>query len=534
MHKKTLLLFIFLAAIRVLFMVTFPPNLGGDSIKYFNLILSGKSNLIHASGYPYLMGLPFRFLLSKEIAHRPNEFCYILMFFQHVISYSVLFLFFRELRRYGFWLAALVVVFLTAHHGMLQANSQIYPEWLQTNLLILLLIFLHRASLPASTPKIKPIFYLLVAAVILTVSYLVKYNSIYWLSLFMVCLFSIRGTFKAKLGIAISAGAIASALVYSYALFVHFPSTGTMTLSEDKAWVLLTKVGLFVHKADPNVGPNTQRLLVLNSILPWDNKNLYAVGHVREVAPDVADYRSKYLHLLTADKKTLTAYDDRLKLPEPYDFNRAWSPPCYYLGLPEGNKLGVKVFLEHILYYWKEYGFNILELTTESLSGPTGIVKFPTTLGASAGQMNYGFYRLDMSGTNGAVGNGGDSYYNKNFVVWKPGLYFFKALIFIEDCLPNVLIVLLVLLNFVGTCRSVFKVRALQLWESYILTLTPLALGFILFSNSILSFRSDKELVALMPLVSLLFAKALVDGFSFSKLWINKYQRQRPGFDQKT
>ncbi len=63
-HKNFLITFLIILIFRLVFMVTYPLNVAGDGDAYFRMIGYGRSHLIHASGYPFIFGLPFQIYRS--------------------------------------------------------------------------------------------------------------------------------------------------------------------------------------------------------------------------------------------------------------------------------------------------------------------------------------------------------------------------------------------------------------------------------------------------------------------------------------
>jgi len=49
---------VFVCLVKLLFVVTYPLNVSGDGFTYFRMIATRSSNLAHAGGYPFLVGLP--------------------------------------------------------------------------------------------------------------------------------------------------------------------------------------------------------------------------------------------------------------------------------------------------------------------------------------------------------------------------------------------------------------------------------------------------------------------------------------------
>src|SRR5215831_7045948 len=81
------ILVVFIA--RVLFVITYPLNdFGGDTHNYLTMLLQGRSSLVHAGGYPFLVGLPFRIPLIQSglVSVLP----YMILILQHTVDVLVL------------------------------------------------------------------------------------------------------------------------------------------------------------------------------------------------------------------------------------------------------------------------------------------------------------------------------------------------------------------------------------------------------------------------------------------------------------
>ena len=82
-------------AVRLIFVITYPLNdFGGDAQNYESMLLRGESSLVHAGGYPFLIGLPFR-LAGIHRLHPDTSLPYVLLVAQHVIDMLVLIFLYR-------------------------------------------------------------------------------------------------------------------------------------------------------------------------------------------------------------------------------------------------------------------------------------------------------------------------------------------------------------------------------------------------------------------------------------------------------
>jgi hypothetical protein len=129
----------FVLLIRLLFIATYPLNdFGEDSANYGRMLLQGKSSLVHAGGYPFLIGLPFRipgvqWLLSGALP-------YLILCLQHTIDVLVLLFLYRVVSDlYGRAAGTVAVLLLGLNVRALAATSTTCPEWLQADLFLLAL-----------------------------------------------------------------------------------------------------------------------------------------------------------------------------------------------------------------------------------------------------------------------------------------------------------------------------------------------------------------------------------------------------------
>lgn len=507
--------FIVIIAVRILFIVTYSPNVGGDSANYLNMFIKGTSNLIHASGYPFLMGMPFhgvawlyKQVMGQNLSLTGNLSLYLLIITQHLISITVLYWAHKNVKEiFSHGIADGFALLYGLNVGGIAATSQIYPEWLQANLLMLYLIALYKAF-TALTFCRKMILYSL-SSFIFVLAYLVKYNAIFFALVFFIVLLIDTGNWIQKITIAVTTLLIWFSVTWEYKILYHYPTTGTYTLSHDKAWVLLTKVGAFMplEKFSPEVGINTKRLLLLNSMLPWDNKNVHAISNVNEISPAIESYRKKYMFILTAEHNVLDRLLSQISLVKKFDFFTAFSPTTYYLGLKEGDELGVKVFMECVFSYPFKFAEHILKLTCRDLIRSNRETIFPIVLDTKSYQeKTFGFFAFDQSKLKK---NGTDMFSNPNgYYVWKPGVKFFSWLVLFFQ-IPNGLVSIVCLIGVILILAKYISNQTINANEFIYFFLAIMVLGFIVFSNALFFFRWSKELILVMPIISLLLSVSI-------------------------
>jgi hypothetical protein len=229
--------------------------------------------------------------------------------------------------------------------------------------------------------------------------------------------------------------------------------------------------------------------------------------------------------LLTADDQTLDALLKTKNSIPNYDFGYAWTPTTYYLGYAEGDALGVKVFFEHVIAYPRLFISSTLRETFTNLTNQSNYyLKFPTELTSDAQEVGLGFFRINLTKTLGI-------YYNSNYFVWAPGTFVFKTLVFLEDeVFQNIFITVLLFMQFLWALASYFNGK---FWvgvdAKLVIILSTLTFVFIVFSNTVFLFRSDKELIVVMPIMAILMGNALILDFNL----IKRFLLRRSSSEQK-
>lgn len=489
-------------AVRVVFILTFSPNVGGDSLAYFNMLQTGGSNLILAPGAPFLMGLPLRLLFDETtLTQNPSAVLYVTVTLQHLVHLGAILLLHRLVTAvYSAPIAHATTLIYGLHWGAMSATSQINPEWLQASFLMAIAYLLYRGY---QMPDWRGRFLRFAAAgFAFGWVFLVKYNSLYFVLLIVAAILFARSlAWRRKLQAAVAAATLAAVVVAGFKVFIHKPHTGTYTLSHDKAWLLLFKSAYFCYLMPEN-GPNTKRLLLLNSLLPWDNQNIFAFDSINYVSPDIEKYRAKYGYILTADDRVLDDLLARTERPKNFLFFTAFSPTTYYLGVAEGDALGVEVFKECVRAYPDRYAKNIGEQLWASLWTLQTYEPFPLRVDRRFTPVGRGYYKLDEATLKR---NGTDPFSNPGgYYVWKPAVRAFRWLREPYVAFPNGLITITCFFGFL-----IVAVRRKGAAEWMYLLLSVLMLGFMVLSNALLEFRWYKELVAVMPLMTLMFVVSL-------------------------
>jgi CDP-paratose 2-epimerase len=488
------------AFVRLLFVITFSANVGGDSFINVLMMLRGESNLVMPPGYAFLMGVPFRALFgAAALEANQGPFLFAVMVLQHVVAFIAIVLLHKMVGELvGRGTAHAVTLIVGLHWGFIAGTSQIGPEWLQATLLIAVAFSIFRAT-RATAHRRKLLFYG-AAAVLFAVAYLVKFNALYFAVLFAAALvFAERVAFRHRLVYAGTVAAVFLSAVGAFKVFYQKPKTGTYALTHDRAWVLLAKSGYFCPLAPEN-GPNTKRLLLLNTLLPWDNKNVGSIPRIDFVAPDIEDYRRKYLWILTASNHQLDALLARTELRKDFNFFTAFSPTTYYLGLAEGDQLGVEVFKECVAAHPGSYTAHVLDWTFARLFELVTINPYPLNVDTGFKGIRSGSWHW-FDGT-GLKRNGTDPFDNRaGYYVWAPALPLFSTLRAAYLAVPNWLISGIC---FVGFVHALARRRSSKNW--LLVFCGTLTFGFILASNMVFDFRWYEELFAVLPYIAVLFS----------------------------
>src|ERR1051326_1156331 len=258
-HWSTAAIFVVLA-VRCLFLVTYPlNNFGGDTHNYLTMLLLGRSSLVHAGGYPFLIGLPFR--IPGVQAFLSPALPYVILVVQHTVDVLVLFFLYRVTSRlYGptAGVAALLLEGLSIQR--LTATSASYPEWLQANLFVLALGSAYYAY-------VQPVFRTKVwlygaSSLALSWCMLTKFN-VAVLGVFLpIAIAADRLDLKRRVRVGVVCALVSLATFAPYIRFYQYATTGSYALTYDTACVLLTRIqGIFHNTLDPKAGLETRRWL---------------------------------------------------------------------------------------------------------------------------------------------------------------------------------------------------------------------------------------------------------------------------------
>jgi hypothetical protein len=500
-------------AARLLFLVTLPLNdVGGDASNYLGMLRDGTSSLVHAGGYPFLIGLPFRIdVVQRLLDAAPGAFSYAVLFTQHALDFAALVVAFVVVSRiFGRLTGALALLFAGTNFQSLGATSSVYPEWLQADLLILYLAALYYAhGRRAYGTKIGS--YAL-AGFVFAWCILVKFNAapIAFVAVAAVLFDSLTLIRKTQALLAFSL-ALAVVMV-PYVALHHRPSTGTSKLTEDAAWVLLTRIETaYGNVLDPSNGLDTRRWLALSRVLPrsYEFAGPGMFSHVDAVPQTVrAPYRARFGHLLTAPDTSLQPILSNSELPQGFVVGLSPIPVAYYLGLPESDGLGVKVALEAVRAQPARYASVVRSDFVHALRSWPRYAPFPESVAmldqfsvTVQQRLSLGYVRVNQRPDFPSV-----PFSYTTPILWWPGVQAIDVLLANAPSMDGFLVLAAIALLWAVVRVAWFRdpdARAVT-----ILLLSTLVLGMVVFSVTTLSFRW-KEARLLIPIVSILAASGV-------------------------
>jgi hypothetical protein len=494
---------------RLLLVVTYPINLMiADGKNYLRMLIKGTSDLIHAPGYPFIMGLPWRNPLGWALSSSfPTIFERLLCASQHAINVGCLYLGYRTVREiFGTAPATLFVLFYGMHFHVFTATSSVAPEWLQGSL-VMVIGFLLLKAWKADQLSWK-IGYYGVIGFVACMCFLVKFNSIALLTL-PACAMTADFFRSRRSVVAPVFGALV--LAGSYALFVvafHLPSTGTTIITLDKAWILLERLAFFApgRTLSPETGIQTARLLAFNAVLPWPERQ-GPIARIDSVPLSVREpFRKRYNYIFSADQMTLDGLLRDVTIPKPYPFSSAYLPIANSIGLEESNRLGKLVYFEHIRAYPRLFLKSIRDLTIRTIMKPKRLWLYPIRLQDDEfSRLRWGFGRL-----NNGVGDGRHQFYRyRDPVVWIPGV---RLATFHFDLLqfPPLWVSILIAVGVFGALFRLWQERVPDLGVLTFLASTLTVVLYVIFSNTVYHFRW-KEVHPILPILCMLTAVVLVE-----------------------
>lgn len=500
-----------------LFVVTYPLNTAADAMVYVSMILHLKSNLIFASGYPFVIGHLLRLVAQLPAAAEgalwdpagPVDAVQMatllkILLLQHAVHAALvagcsLLL----LRTFGSLVAVTMVFFWGMSTFFMSFVSTAFPEWLQADALFVT-VCLCAVGFSSDSRRNKALAYVAAGATF-GLAFLIKYNSPLFGLMFVVLLLFETMPWRQRWLTAFGAAAAFALVTGSHFLFFHRPSTRATGFEYESGWLFMEQLdGFFGNDAiEGSAALNTLRYRALVRVIPQDYMYAHAFWNIDDGAPPGvrASYRTVYDRIMAMPRAELVEFIDRE--PRPASF-RLWVsavPLYHYIGLKEGNELATRVYLEFVRDNpWRVAAAVARAVARTSITGnaqprvtldPAGDGLQPTGALASA-FVGY------MPASPGPPLN--LRYWSPRLILWQPGLRLFTAA---HACRPRPYLELaayLVVLAGIGFRRAD---REKTFAAAMLLGLA----GFVVASNAIHPFR-PKEAVAAWPMACLLWAVA--------------------------
>jgi hypothetical protein len=345
-----------------LFVVTYPLNTAQDAMNYVLMTLNLQSNLMHASGYPFVIGSLLRLIEPRpEIAARAlwdptgpanaaqlATLWKLLVIHHGVHAGAVLGCALVLLRAFGPLVGVAAVVFWGMSTFFLGAVSTGFPEWLQGDALMVTAC-LCAVGFFSDSVRTKMQAYV-AAGGAFGLAFVVKYNSILFGLLFLVLLLFETMPWRLRRWAACGcAGAFALVAALHFFCF-HYPTTRATRLNYDGGWVLVSRLqsALGNDILESSSGIHTLRYRALTGALPPDYKFAHAFWSLDDVAPpDVrASYRVVYDRILAMPAAELAEFIAQHPRAAGFELWLSIIPVYHYIGLAEADRLGTWVYLE--------------------------------------------------------------------------------------------------------------------------------------------------------------------------------------------
>jgi hypothetical protein len=513
------------ALVRVLYIFTYPLNNdGGDTSNYYYMLINGTTNLIHASGYPFLVGEIARFILGPGEVLAPAYSFGVLAIQQSIEVITLAAAAFVVRKIFGIVTAFIFLLLAGFSVFAMSWTAAAYPEWLQACLLLITLCLVASAI---SCKSLLPKFLLYVLACLAFAwAFLAKYNSGVFLPLFLISLVAEYRTLGWKAAWFILTPLPALASVFAFVINVHLPSSGTTALHHDAAWVLTTGLPASVLN-DP--GPYALQWLALSAVLPPAYDRAHAWRRVdnpprpgEEAA--VAKYKAEYLRLSKLSPAELKAFLNEHPLPKGFIFANSAIPIYEFIGLEAGDKLGKKVFTEYVIHHPISV---IQQVMRKSLASALTDVSYSLVPGSNDGLVLVPGVKLASGFVSySSPMNPPATRYHSSpaMTFWEPGSALFNAML---EWRPGRLI------EFGGSALSLIwamavtiRRRRLTLGPAIVFTLAIAIPALVVVSNLIWVFR-DKELRALWPLACLFWAAGIGSIVQLVLQWLNSVVEPR-------
>lgn len=496
--------------IRLLYIFTYPlNNAGGDTSTYYFMLINRTTNLIHASGYPFIVGSVARFLFGPGDVSSPT-YSFAVLAIQHSIEVITLGVIALLVHRLFDLVTALFFLLLAGCSVFAMSwTSATYPEWLQSCLLLISL-FLVAGAICSKSLSSKLLLYI-VAFLAFAWAYLTKYNAGLFLPLFLIPLVAEYRSIGRKAAWILLAPVPALASVFLFVDKVHLPSSGTTTLHQDVAWVLMASLGEIDNRRNvllDDPGPYALQWLAMSAILPRAYDRARAWPRIDEPPKPgeeeiAAKFKAEFVRLSKMSPEELKVFLNEHPLPKEFILGSSAIPFYEFVGLAPSDKLGTKVFLEYVSRHpivfirstlRKSIKYALTDLTISLVPGPIdGLTRVEQPTLAS------GFALYSSTLLPWKV-----RYQSRPAMLfWEPGVTLFRTL---QKWQPRPwLEVSCSILSLVWAMAVTIRRRRLTLGPGIVFTLAIALPALVVASNIILILR-DKEVRALWPLACLFWA----------------------------
>jgi hypothetical protein len=497
---------LFVLVLQVLFAITYPLNAGAsDNPVYLEMIRTGTSNLILASGYPFVIHslLGIMQIPAPTDVYNPAWLGQIQVL-QNAIHAAFLVGFaVSALRVFGEATAACAIVLLGASTLFLGGLNSAAPEWLQGDCIALALVVAAKAFSSRDGPSKAALF--AAAFAVATLAYLVKPNSLVvipFIALFVI--FDERKRLRKLRDIGLGA-TVAAVTVVIYAEFFHLPSTGTRQLNYDHAWVLMYALpDDYLESPPQELGADALRWRALSALAPSDYWRAYAYQTIDTGAPIEIKhmYLARYREIMQMPREDLVGFVIEHPLPPGFQQDLSAIPLYWYFGLQEADDLGIAVYTESLSARWPYYAGKVATGLGDWGAYQADVVPFDSqTLGLimHVPQDDNGSVRYSVP-----VGRVPQfmRYWNPTESVWAPGTVMTQYLSWL--LLPRFGEVCLALAALAGVLRH----RASNTRTS--MRFVFAVVGALVVGSYMLVGLRDKEQISLLPTLSLFYAFGVV------------------------
>ncbi len=549
--------------LKLLVTVTYPLNVSGDGANYLKMIATGWSSLLHAPGYPFLVGAPLflrRLLVtghailppdrppptdSEGAANAPSTedeprgaragqrvlLAYYVYAMNHAIAALALLCLFLLARAIFSPAPGALAVLLYGLNPWAQTWSTMSrPEQAQGDLLIITLYLAYRARAEDGLNR-KRAWYAAAAAVF-ALGFLVKFNGLPFAVVLGASLLFERGTPGERLVNAAAALGAATAVILIFVVGYQLPVTGSWRLNSGRGiYYLYPLRNDFGRLVGPENGMASKLYLALARLLP-PNVPYCCANFFTRVDWVPAEQRRPYLErygaLLQSRDPLLIdqLYETAKRSPAPPTEEPSFFPLYYYLGLAEADRLLQEVYLETVRTHPAVFAHMILSNTLNGF-----VVRYDPVVPLAHDRMVFdlrpetgwvipvglGFVRLkDNAPTSRVFG------YKHAAFFWMPGVQIVSRLSQAFAAVPPFAIWTLIAVGIAAALRRPLS-DPIASRAAPALLLVGVVLFFLV--SGILIEPRPKELRLIQPVLDLLTAVGCFDAW---KILVSASARARP------